>query len=412
MPEIAPFSAIRFNEESTGRDLSALLAPPYDVLDQAAKDQLLAQNEHNIVSVDLPHVPPTDQGPDEVYARAAKRLEDGLAGGVFRREGQPALYVYHQEFEHKERAYTRKMFIARCRLTPFPDGIVLPHELTFDGPKADRLALMKATHCNLSAILSLYPDPQNQIGKAVASIIGARPTVHGRVGDVENRMWSVTDEDVIEEMVATMADKRVYIADGHHRYETALLYRACAEKENGRSLPNDHPANFVMMVFASMDDPGCLILPYCRALPGISLDEVVDAWKTATEACAADAADIVLQDGAGKQIPLRYSDRAKLRKLEPDQCDPWYDLDAAYLHRYLLDDLLTGKVGHAPDIRYVKSAERAIETAKSDSGVALLVNATPMAHLRAVSEAGGLMPQKSTFFHPKIATGLTINPLV
>ena len=177
-------------------------------------------------------------------------------------------------------------------------------------------------------------------------------------------------------------------------------------------LPDDHPANYVMLVLASMDDPGCLILPYNRALGEVDLATVLDAWSPGTEPAAPDEADIRLFEGeTGKETRLRFTKRDILTTLETDKCKPWYDLDAAYLHRYLIDELLRGKLGAQPKVRYVKSAEDAKQTAWDESGVALLVNATPMAHLRAVSEAGGLMPQKSTYFYPKLATGLTINPL-
>jgi uncharacterized protein (DUF1015 family) len=211
-----------------------------------------------------------------------------------------------------------------------------------------------------------------------------------------------------------MADKRVYIADGHHRYGTALMYRDYAAETSGGELPSDHPARFVMFVLASMDDPGCLILPYHRALAEIDLATVVDAWSEGTEPTDRNTADIVLREGStGKEAPLRFTQRDKLAALGPDECEAWRKLDYAYLHRYLIGELLQAKIGGDPAgrVRYVKSEEQATKTAQEQSGVALLVKATPMAHLRAVAEAGGLMPQKSTYFHPKLATGLTINPL-
>ena len=414
MPEVAPLAAIRFDHTRTGGDLSALLAPPYDVLDQADKDALLAKSDRNIVAIDLPHIPPKSAGPAEAYQRSARLLEKWLADGTLIREADPALYLYHQRFEHAGTTYTRRKFIARVRLQPFSAGSILPHEQTFGGPKEDRLALMKATKCQLSPIFGLYADPEDAIGAAFARTASTRPDATGTLDGVENGIWIVTDAGVIRTVVSTMADKKIYIADGHHRYGTALMYRNWLIAESGGSLPDDHPARFVMFVLASMDDPGCLILPYNRALAGIDLDTVRDAWSTGTDPCAADDADVVLHEGkTGKEVALRFTNRDLLPSLEPNQCEPWYKLDYAYLHRYLIDELLVKKMGRGHvTIRYVKSAEDARQTARDESGVALLVNATPMSHLRAVSESGGLMPQKSTYFHPKLATGVTINRLI
>jgi len=391
MPEVAPLAAIRFDQTRTNGDLSTLLAPPYDVLDQSDKDALLAKSEHNIVAVDLPHIPPKSAGPPATYQRSASTLEAWLADGTLIREPKPAMYVYHQRFEHAGKTYTRRKYIARVRIQPFSEGSVLPHEKTFGGPKEDRLALMKATRCQLSPIFGLYADPEDAIGSTFAAASSAAPDVTGTLDGVKNLMWVVTDTGIIDRVVSTMAEKKIYIADGHHRYGTALMYRDWLIAESGGSLPDEHPARFVMFVLASMDDPGCLILPYNRALAGVDIDTVRDAWSTGTENCRIDHADVVLHDGkTGRETGLRFTNRDVLPSLEPDQCAPWYDLDYAYLHRYLIEDLLARKVG--PDnvnVRYVKSAEDAKETAETESGVALLVKATPMAHLRAVSESGG-----------------------
>ncbi len=412
MPEVKPFAAIRYDFERLGGDLSTVLAPPYDVLDQTNKDALLARSDHNIVAIDLPHIPPKSAGPPDRYDAAAKRLADWRSDGTLIREGQPALYVYHQRFEHHGETHVRKKFIARVRLQPFSEGMILPHEQTFGGPKEDRLALTKATAVNLSPIFGLYTDPKQAIEAAFAATVATSPAAIGSLEGIENRLWIVTDPGVIDTVGSAMAEKKIYIADGHHRYGTALMYRDWFIERQGGTIPRDHPAHYVLFVLASMDDPGCLILPYHRVLVHVDVDDLVDAWSSGAEPATGDRADIVLYDGESKrETPLRFSDRGMLRSLEPNECEPWYDLDAAYLHRYLIDELLVRRFRDRPQIRYVKSAEDARRVAREESGVALLVNATPMAHLRAVSEAGGLMPQKSTYFYPKLATGLTINPL-
>jgi uncharacterized protein (DUF1015 family) len=412
MPDIKPFRAIRYDTTRSGGDVSRFIAPPYDVLDQADKDALLAKSDRNIVALDLPHIPPKSLGPQEAYDRSARTLRAWLDDGTLVREEKPALYVYHQMFEHQGQHYTRRKFIARVRLLPFEEGVILPHERTFGGPKEDRLALTKATACNLSPVFGLYTDPQDEIGAAFGPTVARRPDMTGTLEGVVSRVWILTEPDVVDRVVSVMAPKKLYIADGHHRYGTALNYRNWVKERNGGSLPESHPANYVMLVLGSMDDPGSLILPYNRVLAGVDLATVLEAWAPGTKPAKVDKADILLFDGAtGIEKGLCFTEREKLRSLAPDDCPSWYKLDAAYLHRYLIDELLRARLGADPEVRYVKSDRDAKRTAANEHGVALLVRATPMAHLRAVSEEGGLMPQKSTYFYPKLATGLTINPL-
>jgi len=411
MAEVRPLQAIRYDYTRWAGDLSDVIAPPYDVLDRSDKDALLARSDRNIVAVDLPHIPPKALGPAEEYERSAQTLAAWLEDGTLVRESQPAMYAYHQTFEHAGRQYTRRKFIARVRLVPFDEGVVLPHEQTFGGPKEDRLALTKATQCNVSPVFGLYTDPEGAVGQAFAAATAGRdPEVRATMDDVENRMWIVTDPATISRVGQVMAPKRIFIADGHHRYGTALNYRDLLIKEAGE-LPPDHPGNFVMLVLGSMNDPGSLILPYNRVLvgPDATMENLVAAWAEGCAPAEVGSADLVLSDGSdGTERSLRFTDRRLLSRLEPKRSKDWRGLDVAYLHRYLIQELARGL---EITVRYVKSAGDARALARKEHGVALLVNATRMDQLQAVSESGELMPQKSTYFHPKLATGLTINPL-
>jgi uncharacterized protein (DUF1015 family) len=404
--EVLPFAAIRYDFARFGGDLSAVIAPPYDVLDEADKAALLARSDRNIVAIDLPHVPPKSMGPQAVYDQAAATLAAWLAEGTLVREAAPAMYVYHQTFEHAGRQYTRRKFIARVRLRAFAEGVVLPHEQTFGGPKEDRLALMKATRCNLSPIFGLYRDPEDRVGQAFAGVTDRQPEATATLDGVVNRLWVVKHASVHAAIGSFLRDRKLYIADGHHRYGTSLLYRESV------AAPAGSPADHVMFVLASMDDPGCLILPYHRAVAGVDAATIAAAWGPGVAPAGGDRPDIVLYDGRSREsTPLRFTRREALRGLAPEQVPAWHELDVAYLHRYLLDGLLADKLGHAPKLHFLKSEADARKAAEGDGGTALLLNATPMAHLQAVSDAGGLMPQKSTYFHPKLATGLTLNPL-
>lgn len=408
MADFRPFQAIRYDFDKLDRNLSNVLAPPYDVLDQADKDALLARSRHNIVAIDLPFLPPKRLGPQEAYDKAAITMYKWLDEGVLIRESQPAIYVYHQIFEHGGKTFTRKKMLANLRCEPFNAGVILPHEQTFGGPKEDRLALMKATRTQLSPIFGLYTDADDVIGNALASAINRDPDAVGTLDGVENRVWIVTDPAVLKKVTGEMADKKIFIADGHHRYSTALMYRDEVEREQGQLAPN-HPANFTMFVLGSMDDPGSLILPYPRVLQQANCSTLALAqnWGDAVQLVPKGEHDMILFDGAdGSEIPLKFAHRERLDDLAPEQSEAWRKLDVAYLHRYLIDEFLT-----EPSIKYVKSIDMAKQAAKDEHGIALLINATPMEHLRDVSIAGDLMPQKSTYFHPKIATGITLNAL-
>lgn len=428
MSVIHPIPAIRYGTASSA-DLSAKLAPPYDVLDQRDKDALLARDPRNFVKIDLPFVPPKSAGPDDVYQDARRTMDAWIAEGTLVRETTPALYVYHQAYEHGGTRYLRKKFFARLRLEPFGQGSVFPHEKTFGGPKEDRLALMKATEANLSPIFGLYEDRANAVaGRLEAAIGGAPPLAHGLLDGVENRIWAVTDAATISAVADLMASKATFIADGHHRYGTALLYRDWLTKSRG-PLPENHPANDVLCVFCAMEDPGCLILPTHRVLPKVKVsgaflksDPEIDVMElkiaTPNEALAAligmgAQALVVFSATENRYYAIAPKRADVLAALEPDHKPAWHKLALAFLHAYVIDRAVTPKLagGAAPEIHYVKKSDEAIAEAKLTGGTVFLMQPNTMEELRAVCQAGDLMPQKSTFFYPKVASGLVINPL-
>lgn len=428
MPDLRPLRALRYSADRVGRDLSSLIAPPYDVLDARDKDELLGRHPRNIVAIDLPHVPPKSAGPDEVYARAAATLDEWRREGTLVSETAPAIYVYHQQYQHAGRSYTRRKFFARMRLEEFGTGTVFPHERTFGGPKEDRLKLMQATRCQLSAVFGLYSDP----GQAVSSLLAvdeSRPDVTAELNGVTNRLWAITDQTIIDALKARMARLPVYIADGHHRYGTALIYRKMLSEKG--ALPPDHPAQFVLVGFCAMEDPGAVILPTHRVISGFDTGKVpaiLDALKAGidlqpssfggadpeTWLPAGGTNDIaVYAPGPDLVYVGRFSKRAALDTLAADRTPAYRRLDLAYLHDYLLNELVTKQAlgGAAPTIQYTHAADEAAKLARESGGIAFVCKPCTMNDLRSVSDAGDLMPQKSTFFYPKLATGLVINPL-
>lgn len=426
MCTIRPFAAIRY-DESGSADLSTRLAPPYDVLDQSDKQRLLARDERNFVKVDLPHVPPKAAGPPASYEQAAQQVSDWLADGTLTHDRRPALYVYHQSFTQAGTEYTRKMFFASLKIEAFGTGSVFPHEQTFGGPKEDRLALTKATRANMSPVFGLFEDAQNAVAQRLERAIGPTPLLYGELDQTRNMLWAMDDEQVIDEVTAMMAPKAMYIADGHHRYGTAMLYRDwLSERE---ALPADHPARYVLCVFCAMEDPGLLILPTHRLLPGLHVasgvlrrDERLEvAHLTVEQADDAPAAlakfgpqAVALFSAAeDRYLMVKPREASILDPLEPEHSEAWRRLGLAFLHAYLLERVVAPELaeGGPPQVRYVKAAGQAVDEARSTSGSVFLMQPSTMEELRAVCKAGDLMPQKSTFFYPKLASGLVIHSL-
>ena len=436
MTQIRPFRAIRYNTQ-TSTDISAVIAPPYDVIDARLRDKLTARDEHNIVRIDLPHIPPAGLGPPEAYARSAELLKQWINQKVLVRDDVPALYYFQQTFNLNlgQTTHTRCAFFAGVKLEELGSGSVKPHEQTFSGPKEDRLALTKATRCNLSPVFCLYPDDKNE----VLAVLRPGNTAPDAVADFEgvrNELWVITDAARLARAAELMAEKNVYIADGHHRYGTSLNYRKLLA-ESGQSIFEEHPANFINMVLVSASDPGLVILPTHRVLKDLPKDFVTQLRAKTTEQFdwidtdlgAGQAAnfDATIADKHSQALGLYDGPQDKLFVLAPksediladyapDRAPAWRKLPVAILHRYLLEEKLGIRIapGSGPQIAYVHEADEAVnlcKPAKSEYQCAFLLQPTTMAQLLAVVQAGELMPQKSTFFFPKIPTGLVINPL-
>jgi uncharacterized protein (DUF1015 family) len=427
MSVVRPLPGIRYATDKS-RDISALLAPPYDVLDDTGKAEFQARHPKNFVVIDLPHMPPKSAGPAAVYQAARTTLDSWLRDGTMVRDREPAIYVYHQSYRFAGTAYVRKMFFARLKLEPFGEGSIFPHERTFGGPKEDRLALTKATQANLSPIFGLYEDGQNVVAKRLERALTPEPTAVGTFDGVENRLWKITDQATIDEVSKLMAPKPTYIADGHHRCGTGMMYRDWLVSQQG-ALPPEHPANYVLCVFCAMEDPGLLILPTHRILPGVQVsadtfrgDNAIQVTpldvRGATEAIQALAKfgpqAIGLFNGmSGAYWAVKPTSPDILDPLEPARTPAWRRLGLAFLHAYVLDRVVTPKLcgGQEVEIKYIKSDDDAVNAGRATKGSAFLLQPTTMEELRSVCSAGDLMPQKSTYFYPKLASGLVVNPL-
>jgi uncharacterized protein (DUF1015 family) len=386
---------------------------------------------YNVVRITKGLEFPDDTGEQNVYTRARDYYHAWLDSGHLLRDPAPAFYAYQQTFSLPNgTVLTRKAFVAALELVDFSEGIVLPHERTLAGPKVDRLNLTRAIAANFGHIFMLYPDPENRINALFdAAIAGREPTADVRElfeKDVRQQFWVVSDPEVNAQVVAEMAPKRgLIIADGHHRYETALNYRA-----EMRAQEPDAPANagfnYRMVTLVSMDDPGLTILPTHRLMHSYTaktaaqiLEDAAQyfevtplADRAALEAALAQAtaSDRRLGFYDGAYYLLCLKDPQIMAQVVPDRAEEWRILDVSILHEILIERVMgisKAQVEAKANIDYHRDLSLAIS--QVDAGQALcmyIMNPTRMAEVKACSEKGEKMPQKSTDFYPKVITGL------
>lgn len=443
MPQTAPFAAIRYNLDHVGT-LSDVIAPPYDVIDPQLQDALYKKHPANVIRIILNRTEPGDTG-DEKYQRAAQFVDQWKNEGVLMTEASPAFYVYHQTFEVDGKTVTRRGFQGRVRTTPFGEGNIYPHEETHPKAKVDRLKLTTATKQNNSQIFGLYPDPDNVVIELLdAATSGITPIEATDHLGVKHTVWPVTDPEVCGKVSQLMADKPMFVADGHHRYETSCNYKDQVAKQHGGSLPDDHPANFVMTMLVGMSDPGMIVLPTHRLLrgtPRFRSSEIVAklAGKFDCEVLAGglDAATVAwgnmesaddqgllalyaVEDDTWVMAKANEGAATAMESLAASQTEDWRKLGVSLLHRLVIDDLLES-AGH-PKPTYVHEVDEVIggirgegSQAESDSDepytLAALVMPATLGDVEAISLHKERMPAKSTYFYPKLLSGITFNPL-
>lgn len=425
--EIKPIRGWRYAQ----RDISTLIAPPYDILNGAEKAQFLAGNANNIVAVDLPHVPPKELGPDAEYAAAAKRLAEWKASGVLVQDAEPALYVYEQSYSWAGKSYSRRAILCGVRATELGKDVI-PHEHVFAGPLADRLRLTEHTRTQLSPIFGFYEDPSGRVGKVLAAAAASQPVAEGVMRGVRERLWKITDAGVVADVARTLQPVPVFIADGHHRYTTARNYvTALAARQK---IEPTHEANFVMFALVARDDPGLLILPTHRLFTNLRPEGTVEAvaaklpefsWKKHRSGAEVTAAyieglldeagplSIALVSGPSTMVWVAKLEKFDaMRKAAPDQIDEWRVLPPAILHKLIIDKGVRGWASGEPAIEYTAYTEQVLESLRA--GRAQLGACLPgigVQAVEAVAKKGASMPHKSTYFYPKLATGVVLKPL-
>lgn len=411
MAEVKPFPALHYNLGAVP-SLADVTAPPYDVIDAALRASLLKRSPLNVVEIDLPEAP---EGRDP-YEHAAETLEAWSLDGVLASDREPAIWALTQEYETPDGSrLTRRGFLARVRVTDYGPGLVRPHERTQPGPKEDRLRLTRTTRHNLSPIFALHPG---SVWDAIEPHIAGEPW--GEVTDDDgtvHRVWRIADPALHDAVTGALAEAELLIADGHHRYETARTY---ADEVGG-----DGPHRYTLMCLVSLEDPGLTIFGTHRLLADFEPERLERglAEHFEIEEVAAEDADPAGADGVGvfgfvdaeRTLRLRLRDTAAVDAALAGRSEAYRRLDAVILEELILKGTLgmTGDdIAAKRGLGYAKGIDQA-RTAISDGDcrAGFLLRPTPVSQVREVAAAGETMPPKSTFFFPKLLTGIVFNPL-
>jgi len=418
MADVRPLEAVHYELGMVG-GLEQVGAPPYDVIGPERRVALLARSPFNVVEVDLPEAP---EGADP-YEHAAETFDEWLLQDILKRDREPAIWPYAQEFTGPDgQTRTRRGFLARVKLEPYGAGGVRPHERTQPGPKEDRLRLTRATRHNMSPIFALHPGDAWQ---HLEPALGGEPWGEATDDDgTVHRVWRVSDPAVHKAIAAELADGELLIADGHHRYETARAYEAEIGAED------EGPHSFVLMSLVSLDDPGLAVFPTHRLLHGFSLEQYEALGAGLRELFEIDEVGLGNLDPGGEEgvgvfgyadshhkqgWRLRLRDRAPVADALPDAPDAYRDLDAVILETLILrgqmgmsTDDIAAKKGLAYDSDPA-SAVGSIEAGERDA--LFMLRPTPVDAVRKCAALGETMPPKSTYFFPKLLTGIVFNPL-
>ena len=423
MATVRPFQGIRYDPQRV--DLARVVAPPYDVISPRDQLRYYQEDPHNVVRLIAGEVRLSDTLEDNKYTRAAGFFSEWLRQGILRREPRPCLYVYRHQFVDPTTglAHSRRGIMGVVELEPFGDG-VLPHERTHARAKADRLSLTRAVEANLSPVFALYEDPRSAVGPIVDAAVAGTPelAITGVDGE-QHIVWSLSGAQPLQELAAVFSVSRLYIADGHHRYETALNFRNRQRQEHPEA-PPDAAFNYVLMLLVDVEDPGLIILPTHRVLHDL---EGFDASALVRRLSARhhvlpreDRAALLaaMQEQTPTHrigIALGTESPVTVDIEREDAADPVSQLDVSVLHREILErelGLQTLVLEQERFVSYARDVDAVLDRVEArEAQAAFLVRPPAVSDVVAVARAGQVMPQKSTYFYPKPASGLVFNPL-
>ena len=428
MARIVPFRALRYD---SGRvPLPSVVTQPYDKITPAMQDRYYASNPYNLVRIILGKKEPADDEKNNVYTRAADSLRNWRRDGILRLDGAPSLYAYTQHFRLEGRDHTRRGFIGLGQIESYSAGVVFRHEQTLSGPKLDRLNLLRRTHAHFGQLFMLYSDPGGGVDSCLADDSPPAIEVTDEYG-VVHRVWPVSEPERVRCVQRAMADKKLVIADGHHRYETALAYRDERRAEGGVA-DGEQPYDRVMMTFVNMDTPGLVILPTHRVVRGLAhfepgemvraartffhVEDITSHFDPEHPTAALDEAGegtaLVAVTRGNKFLLHAPADATHpaLAGLSPMQAE----LDVVRLHKVLLESVLglsEESVREQKNIEYLRDPREAVARVLGGADLAFLMRPVRVQQVRDIAFAGQVMPQKSTDFYPKLLSGLTIYAL-
>ncbi len=419
MAKLRPFRATLYNP-ARQFDYAAVTSPPYDVISPALQQTLYDRDPHNFVRIDFGQTQADDAPGQNVYTRAEATLKQWLADGVFSTQAEPGYYLHRQTFTAAGAQHTRSDLFVLCEATPFSEGDVLPHEKTLDGPKADRYALMEQTRTHLSPVFSIYQDPEHSLQALIEPTL-TEPLFRFTDGEKISHELFAVKSTLNEQITNFFNDRPLYIADGHHRYETAQGFRKA-------HYPETEAAGYVCMYLSSVQDPGLLVLPYHRLIrsrfewPADMLDRLREHFSVEviqdpssfspeqiSEALKAEPGELRLAMETPDALYLLKRPEGLPEGIADHRASSYRNLDVSVLHELLLYKLAGFPSDKSKDPDYIQfSPDISVlrETLQSEGGTAFYVNATPVSTLCAIAEQGECMPPKSTYFYPKVPSGL------
>jgi uncharacterized protein (DUF1015 family) len=435
LAELHPFKGIRYNTDGV-RDLSLVVCPPYDVISPQQQEELYRRDLHNFVRIEYGRQNPGDTDVDNRYTRAEAFLEQWLAESTLKADAVPSIYVDDHYFMYQGCECKRRSLMARIRLEGWHRMVVRPHECTLVGPKSDRISLIRAIKANTSPILSMYEDRQNAVGHVLKRTTMGEPLMKmGYLNGERHEMWAITNRLDLQEITSALSDTPLYIADGHHRYESALVY----QREQMALYPDSGKQaefNFVMMTLVAFADPGLFILPPHRVLRGISqaklaqlkqeipaffdietfaLDSTgawdkVDAWQASEMRPNLSMFGL---DGDNFMLLTLRDFEAAARFMPSFHCDIYKKLDVSLVDHIIMEELLHIQPEGEDGLVFNYDRIDAVQSVRSsDFQLAFIIQPVRPEIIKAISNVSDRMPRKSTYFYPKQPSGLVINRLV
>ncbi|MCX6695149.1 MAG: DUF1015 domain-containing protein [Candidatus Altiarchaeota archaeon] len=422
MVEVRPFRGLFYDPVKVG-GLEKVVTLPYDIMSEGKRDRYYESSKFNYARVILGKELPGDNDGENKYARAAGYIREWIRDGVLVEDEKPGFYVYEQEYDVDGKRRRQVGFIGLVKLEPFEKGVVLPHEQIYEKPMLDRYNLLKATRASLETIIGIYSDPEHEADKVFKAVVDSKPRIDLMHDDgVRNRLWPVYDKQVVDRLSGIMRERKVIIADGHHRYTTALKYYTESK---------DSSMAYIMMLLYSMDDE-LTIMPTHRVLKGFKdrpeevlrklgeyfrvsefpygggnkEDKLKELFGALDGKRSKHAFGAYLGDGKFYLLVLRSNEMID-EFVDGTKSKQWNELDVTILHSLVIEYLMGVKRDDMENIKYVKDKAKAVELVDGgECGIAFFLNPTKLSEVKAIAEAGEKMPQKSSYFYPKPLSGL------